>query len=68
MVPRSPARCLNEFCDGVFESGMGVSRSSLPTFQNTLDSKSQWICVIYVRFLPLAPLRGEGVGGSGGEG
>ena len=37
--------------------------SSLPTFPNTLDSKSQWICVIYLRFLPLAPLRGEGVGG-----
>ena len=36
---------------------MGALASSLPTFQNTLDSKSQWICVISVRFLPLAPLR-----------
>ena len=41
----------------------GLAPSSLTTFQNTLDSKSQWICVIYLRFLPLAPLRGEGVGG-----
>ena len=36
---------------------------SLPTFRSTPDSKSQWICVIPARFLPLSPLRGEGVGG-----
>jgi|GEM_PF-2218128 len=36
---------------------------SLRTFRSTPDSKSQWICVIPARFLPLAPLprvQGEG--------
>ena len=38
-------------------SNATTGRSSLPTFRSTPDSKSQWICVISVRFLPLAPLR-----------
>jgi hypothetical protein len=42
----------------------GRMSSSLPTIRSKPDSKSQWICVIPARFLPLAPcFRGEGVGG-----
>ncbi len=57
------ARGFNGLRDGVFESGIGALASSLPIFRSTPDSKSQWICMIPSRFLPLAPLRGEGIGG-----